>query len=127
MDVGTQTHDWQGREGRSYRFRVYEASVDWDKVPEVGGVYVFACRENQSGGWVPLYIGETEDFADRMPDHEKWSTLVEEGNFTRSDVYIHVLDIQGKSQRKYIQDELIQEYYPRWNSKIFNSNRNSRV
>ena len=122
MDIDTQTHEWYGRGGQSHEFRVYESSVDWHKVPEVGGVYVFACRENQSGGWVPLYVGETEDFADRMPDHEKWSALVKEGNFTRDNIYIHVLEVKDKSRRKDVQDELIQEYDPRWNSEIFNSN-----
>ena len=122
MDIGTQTFEWRGRGGQPYEFRIYESSVDWNKVPEVGGVYIFACRENQLGGWVPLYIGETEDFADRLPSHEMWQVLEQQGNFIRSDIYVHLLEVRGKSRRKDIQDELIWEYDPRWNSGIFNPN-----
>ena len=120
MDIGTQTFEWPGRGEQSYEFRVCESSTVWNKVPEAGGVYIFACRENQLGEWVPLYVGETEDFAGRIPNHEMWSTLEQKGNHARSDIYIHVLEVRGKSQRVKIQDELIWEYDPRWNSGIFN-------
>ena len=121
MDIGTQTFEWRGRGEQSREFRVYESSTDWNKVLKAGGVYIFACRENRLGGWVPLYVGETEDFADRISDHEMWSTLEQQGNFRRSDIYVHVLEVRGESQRKDVESELIREHNPRWNSGIFKS------
>ena len=121
MDIGTQTFEWRGCGEQSHKFRVYESGTDWSQMPEAGGVYIFACRENPLGEWVPLYIGETENFADDLPDHEMWSTLERQGNFRRSNIYVHVLEVRGKSQRVNVQDELIREHDPRWNSEIFKS------
>ena len=48
-------------------FEVYPHSTNWN---DVGGVYAFAHLEPT--GWHVHYVGQTNSFANRIPNHERW-------------------------------------------------------
>ncbi len=58
---------WTGDSGTKYEYEIYAIGTDWDDVP---GNYIFA-KETEPTSWTALYIGETESFKDRLPNHEK--------------------------------------------------------
>ena len=93
-----------------YEFRVYDFNVDWGTVPEVGGVYIFAIFEESSWKWFPLYLGETESFAARIPVHEKLGQLRQ----LRMS-HVHVLEVKDEAERKAIEKDLLQSYSTRLN------------
>ena len=97
-----------------YQFRVYDRNVDWSKVPETGGVYIFALLQESSWQWIPLYIGETGSFADRIPAHNKWREAVRLGVS-----HVHVLEVGEEYERKGIEKELRQSYGPRLNEQYW--------
>ena len=93
-----------------YEFKVYDFSVDWIILPEVGGVYIFASLRGSPSEWVPLYIGETESFADRVPGHEKLEQL------RQLEVsHVHIFEVKNEAERKGIEKELLQSYIFRLN------------
>lgn len=97
-----------------YQFQVYNRDVDWSKVPETGGVYIFALLQESSWQWIPLYIGETESFADRFPAHNKWREAMRLGVS-----HVHVLEVNEEDERKGIEKELGQSYAPRLNEQYW--------
>lgn len=93
-----------------YEFKVYDFNIDWRTVPEVSGIYIFAIFEESSWKWYPLYIGETESFADRIPPHEKLDQL---RKLRMS--HVHVLEVRNEAERKAIEKELLLSYSTRLN------------
>lgn len=61
--MSTEIYEWNEAE-----FVVLPYEHDW---PESPGVYVFAAP-SFFGRWSAIYIGETGDLADRIPNHEMW-------------------------------------------------------
>ena len=55
----------------SYEFYVCEIKEKWK---DVGGVYIFTGVKQ--GKWVPLYIGQTGSFRERIALHEQWDQAV---------------------------------------------------
>lgn len=69
---------FSGRTGR-YGFEVYPIGTVFNAG---GGVYIFTKRTvdvTGKGSHEFLYIGETSSLADRMPDHEKLSSVTRHG------------------------------------------------
>lgn len=93
-----------------YEFKVYDINVDWRTVPEVGGIYIFAFLRDSPLVWVPLYLGETESFADRIPTHEKLEQLRQ-----LRVSHVHVLEVGNEAGRKAIEKDLLQSYSTRLN------------
>jgi hypothetical protein len=63
---------FKGASGTSYSFEVWATDVTFK---EVGAVYVFSKRVTDSAGkgtHTLLYIGQTDNLATRIPNHEKW-------------------------------------------------------
>ncbi len=62
-----------------YDFKVYPADATFN---DVGAVYIFTKRivdSNNKGAHTLLYIGQTESLQDRIPNHEKWSCVNNNG------------------------------------------------
>lgn len=59
----SQTATWG-----THVFGVYLHEASWN---HIGGVYIFAGISPQNR-WVPLYIGQTDSFRNRIPLHEQW-------------------------------------------------------
>ena len=92
-------------------FDVYDINTSWNDVP---GVYIFTRRNQDLQGrslWHPLYIGQTGSFKDRLTIlHEKWQPALQKG-FS----HIHVLVVNGETQRVRLEKSLIQAYHPELN------------
>ena len=65
------TATFKGASGKSYNFNVYLINVECN---DVGAVYVFTKRtvSEGKGKHELLYIGQTDNLANRIPNHEKW-------------------------------------------------------
>ena len=98
---------WYGEDGTPYEYRIYDRGTIWNDVP---GNYIFAVMS--SGLWVPLYIGETDNFESRLnSNHEKWDAALRRGMthihaHTGSPVY---------ETRRYEEWNLIRKHAPELN------------
>ncbi len=58
---------WTGASGKEYLYNIYTMDTDWN---DVAGNYIFA-KETSPHKWDAVYIGETESFKDRLPNHNE--------------------------------------------------------
>ena len=58
---------WTGASGKEYVYEIHSIGDTWNDVP---GNYIFA-KETSPHHWEAIYIGETESFKDRIPDHNE--------------------------------------------------------
>lgn len=57
---------WNGQSGRVYQYEVLHLhGTPWNDAP---GNYIF-CKVEQ-GRWVAVYVGQTDSFSQRLPNHE---------------------------------------------------------
>ncbi len=63
----TDTCIWTGLSGKKYEYSIYAMDSNWNDVP---GNYIFA-KETPPNRWQAVYIGETESFKDRIPNHNE--------------------------------------------------------
>ena len=64
----SETVDWQGQSGKTYRYFVL-ASIEPAAIKDESGNYVFA-KQLANGHYVPLYFGVAKSLRDRLPNHE---------------------------------------------------------
>lgn len=95
------TVSWMG-----YDFNVYSPDVYWNDVP---GVYIFTGR-NAEGLWVPVYIGQTNSFKNRLPSHERWLSARGHGA-----THVHARVEYNEATRQSIETELIRGFQPLMN------------
>ena len=92
------TCDWGG-----HIFTVYDfEGTHWNPV---AGVYIFAAQRGQN--WRAVYIGQTDSFANRLPNHEQRSAAIR-----NAATHIHALAEPDLSRRQGIERHLIQTYQP---------------
>jgi hypothetical protein len=54
----------------THEFTIYEMdTTNWN---DVAGVYIFSGLNVQQTQWKALYVGITESFKTRHPNHERW-------------------------------------------------------
>ena len=70
-----KTCDWTGKSGTKYNYTIYQIGGDWN---DVGGNYIFA-YESSPHTWTAVYIGETESFKDRLPNHNELPCIKRNG------------------------------------------------
>ncbi len=70
---------WPGKSGEKYQTVLWKLG---DEMPKEPGVYIF-CKHAIDGSWVQIYVGETENFNDRLnvnlTSHHRWDCIVREG------------------------------------------------
>ncbi len=94
----------------SHEFTVYDPkTTDWN---EIAGIYIFAGLNAQEL-WVPLYIGQTDDFHARLPSHERWTEAELLGA-----THVHAMVVSLAASRDTIEKELIQAYQPPLNVQL---------
>lgn len=93
----------------TYQFGVYSPDTTWN---EVSGVYVF-CGVSSQNQWVPLYIGQADNFRSRFSAHEQWGPASRLGA-----THIHALVVPQSATRDQIERELIKSYQPRLNTQL---------
>lgn len=91
----------------NHEFDVFTPTSTWKTV---GGVYIFTGLNNQAQ-WIALYIGQTNAFSERLPNHERWPEAQRLGA-----THIHLLQVPSAAIRILIERELIQAYQPLLNT-----------
>ena len=103
MTTTQTTCNWQGASGKLYSYTIYSLNTQWNDVP---GNYIFA--KQVPGGWQPLYIGETQSFKTRIPNHEKWPCVRRYGV---THIHAHRND-GGTAARKAEETDLLARFDP---------------
>lgn len=104
------TCSWPIGNGQSLDFEIYDRHEGWNHVP---GLYILACRSE--GSWYALYIGQTDDFAERLPEHERLDEALQKGA-----THIHTKVVHQQARRNeweksliaYLKPELNHRHYP---------------
>jgi len=78
-----ETFFWEGESGKTYKYGVYKISASFEDQP---GNYIFT-KETYSGRWLPVYIGETDSLANRLPNHEKLPCVERNGG---THIHVHI-------------------------------------
>lgn len=94
-------------------FTVYRMDGDWT---EVGGLYVFARRETDYSGnslWRALYVGQTHNFADRLPTHPRWQEAQQLGA-----THVHARTEENAVRRVEVEAALIFSLQPPLNVQL---------
>lgn len=96
---------WPLGNGQTIDFTIYGSNSNWNKV---AGLYIFSYQTKD--GWFPLYVGQTDDFSVRLPNHER---LIEATR--RGATHIHTLVVPQQSKRDTLEKNLIQHLQPPMN------------
>jgi len=97
---------FEGQSGVHYYFETFSLDHEFDNI---GAIYIFSKRtyENRKGSHKFLYVGQTDQLANRIISHEKWPCL------TAHDVNcICVLQDGNKHSRENIEKDLIRSDDP---------------
>jgi len=78
-----ETCVWTGASGKKYEYKIHTIDADWNDVP---GNYIFA-KETSQRNWEAVYIGETESFKDRLPNHNELPCIRRNGG---THIHAHV-------------------------------------
>ena len=81
---------WTGASGTKYSYTIYTMDTNWNDVP---GNYIFA-KEVSPHSWSAVYIGETESFKDRLPNHNELPCIRKNGG-----THIHAHNNNSSSDR----------------------------
>ena len=93
--------EWTGKSGTKYHYTIYEIGGDWNDIP---GNYIFA-KETSLRNWTPLYIGETESFKDRLPNHNELPCIQRNGG-----THIHARTNRSNDARLKEEADLLANY-----------------
>ena len=93
---------WHGQSGTAYEYQVRTSN---QSPPPSGGNYIFVRLENST--YYPLYIGETQNFAQRFQNHEKAACAQQNGTNQ-----IHYHSHNGNAQTRRAEE---QDLINRWN------------
>lgn len=96
------TCNWPISQTQSLEFQIYNQNTSWNAV---SGLYIFAY---QSGAhWYAVYVGQADNFANRLPAHERLSEAVQNGA-----THIHAKVVSQQAQRNQWEKQLIQHLQP---------------
>ncbi len=98
-----QTVNWKGQSGSTYQYTVYGINSSWNKRP---GNYIFAKVDGQV--WRAVYVGQCDDFSNRLPNHEKRACAKKNG---ATHIHAHVND-NGEEVRKAEEADLVPALQP---------------
>lgn len=94
---------WTGKSGKKYEYEIYAMDTSWN---DVAGNYIFA-KESSPARWQALYIGQTESFADRLPNHEALPCVRRNGG-----THVHAHTNQDKQARLAEEKDLLASNNP---------------
>ena len=100
---------WAISSTETVEFEIYDNNLGWNKAP---GVYIFSYQA-ASGVWLPLYVGQTDDFSARLPSHEKLDRAIHLGA-----THIHARVVYQQPWRDQIERYMIQQYQPPLNQQM---------
>lgn len=97
------TCTWPIGNGLSLEFIIYDHNTQWNKV---AGLYIFA-GPSGNGRWRAYYVGQTEDFSSRLPNHERWDETRRLGA-----THIHAKAVPQAANRDVWEKRLIETLQP---------------
>ena len=103
--MSSSTCNWPLPNGQTMTFHVYNSDANW---LEAGGLYIFSYLAKD--GWFPLYVGQTENFSTRLPNHERLNEAVQRGA-----THIHAVHVPQAGKRDELERLLIQHLQPTLN------------
>lgn len=98
------TISWTGMSGQKYNYWVYRIGTTFKDKP---GNYIFA-KVSTPGKWLPLYIGETDSLAERIPNHEKLPCVKRNGG---THIHVHISS-SSETTRRTEESDLIAKWDP---------------
>lgn len=98
---------WIGASGKEYLYDIFKIGIDWNDVP---GNYIFAYKTEPTV-WAPVYIGETESFKDRLPNHPELPCIRRNGG-----THIHAHVNQNSQGRLDEEADLLKNHNPPCNN-----------
>lgn len=104
----SETVNWKSQDGTVLAFEPLLQNVDWS---DASGLYLFGCVKNST--WKIFYVGQTNNFSNRIPNHDRWNEAKRLG---ASHVLAVVVDSQTKRDK--YEKELIQELQPSLNTQL---------
>jgi excinuclease UvrABC nuclease subunit len=93
----------------NYDFLICDYSTQWNNSP---GIYIFAGL-NERYNWVAYYVGQADNFQNRIPSHEKWELAQSHGA-----THVHVMEVLQESDRDMVERRLIQACQPILNDQL---------
>lgn len=102
------TCQWPKDNESFVEFDIYDLNTTWNRV---AGVYIFTYFNGQN--WFPLYVGQTDNFADRIPNHERMKEALHNGMTN-----IHARVVPHASDRLELEQTLIQYLQPEMNVQL---------
>jgi len=97
------TCNWPLGNGQSLEFEILSKNEGWNAV---AGLYIFA-YQLQNGNWAAVYVGQTDDFSLRMPNHERLNDAVKLGA-----THIHAKVVSSQQDRNLWESMLIRNLQP---------------
>jgi len=96
--------EWTGKSGRKYLYYIFSIGTTFD--PYLGN-YIFA-KETEPSRFQPIYIGQTENLAERFDNHHKMQCIKR-----NEATHIHAhKNSRGEAARRAEETDLIQEWNP---------------
>jgi len=102
------TCNWPLGNGQTLEFEVLAKNEGWNAV---AGLYIFA-HQLQNGNWRAIYIGQTDNFSLRMPNHERLNEAIQAGA-----THIHAKVVGSQQDRDLWESLLIQNLQPQLNQR----------
>lgn len=94
---------WPLGTGQTIEFTIDDPdTTTWNAV---AGLYIFAYYNGQH--WIAVYVGQTEDFSTRIPNHEKWDSARRLGA-----THIHAKVVPQAATRDTLEQRLIEYLQP---------------
>lgn len=85
-------------------YSIYPMDTSFKAIP---GNYIFA-KKTSLGKWTPVYIGETDNLAERLPNHEKLPCVKKNGG-----THIHVHTTSGGTDARRAEEaDLLANFNP---------------
>lgn len=88
----------------------FEVRIKASFWPTQGGVYVF-CRQTGANEFKALYVGQTENFQQRMATHERWDDALRRGA-----THVLAAAYERSGDRNVIESALIGQLQPPMNT-----------
>ena len=70
-----ETCSWPLGNGEGIKFTIFSHKANWNYA---AGLYIFAYRTDTIH-WRAIYVGQTNDFSSRIPNHKRWNEAVRLG------------------------------------------------
>jgi hypothetical protein len=67
--------NWPGESGQEYPYTIYQINTAFPMSP---GNFIYA-RQNEDGGWVPIYIAQTRNLGQRLEGHVTVNDAIQNG------------------------------------------------